>query len=86
MDDLTILNLLNARFQRHPLLSAAKLGVAIEDGVAVLSGFAANGAAKAIGELIALETPGVRAVANEIETSEGETCVDFREELTRDFH
>jgi osmotically-inducible protein OsmY len=73
MDDMTVLKLLIIRFQRHPLLSAAKFGIAIEDGVAVLSGFAVNGASKAIAELVAFETPGVRAVANEIETSEDET-------------
>ena len=73
MDDPTVLRMLTARFQRHPLLSSAKLGISIEDGVAVLSGFAAHGAAKAVAELVAMEMPGVRAVANEIETSEGET-------------
>lgn len=73
MDDPTVLKMLTARFQRHPLLSAAKLGISIEDGVAVLSGFVADGAAKAVAELVTLETPGVRAVANEIETSHEET-------------
>lgn len=73
MDDPTVLKMLTARFQRHPLLSAAKLGISIEDGVAVLSGFAADGAAKAVAELVTLEMPGVRAVANEIETSHDET-------------
>ena len=73
MDDAAVLKMLIARFQRHPLLSAAKLGISIEDGVAVLSGFAAGGAAKAVAELVTLEMPGVRAVANEIETSEDQT-------------
>lgn len=73
MDDPTVLKMLTARFLRHPLLSVAKLGISIEDGVAVLSGFAADGAAKAVAELVALETQGVRAVANEIETSHDET-------------
>lgn len=73
MDDATVLTMLIARFQRHPLLSSAKLGISIEDGVAVLSGYAADGAVKAIAELVTMEVPGVRAVANEIETLEGET-------------
>lgn len=73
MDDQTVLKMLTARFQRHPLLSAAKLGISIEDGVAVLSGYAADGAVKAVAELVTMEMPGVRAVANEIETSRDET-------------
>ena len=73
MDDPTLLTLLSARFERHPLLGAAKLGLSVEDGVVVLSGYTANGAVKAVAELVAIEMPGVRAVANEIETSEDET-------------
>lgn len=73
MDDPTVLTMLTARFQRHPLLSRAKLGISVEDGVAVLSGYASDGAVKAVAELVAMETPGVRAVANEIETSQDET-------------
>lgn len=73
MDDPTVLKILTARFQRHPLLADAKLGISVEDGVAVLSGYAADGAVKAVAELVTLEMPGVRAVANEIETSEDET-------------
>ena len=73
MDDRSVLNLLAARFQRHPLLASAKLGISIEDGVAVLSGYAGSGAVKAVAELVAMEMPGVRAVANEIETSADET-------------
>jgi osmotically-inducible protein OsmY len=73
VDDQTVLKMLTARFQRHPLLSAAKLGISIEDGVAVLSGYTADGAVKAVAELVTMEMPGVRAVANEIETSKDET-------------
>ena len=73
MDDPTVLTMLTARFQRHPLLSGAKLGISVEDGVAVLSGYAADGAVKAVAELVTMEMPGVRAVANEIETSQDET-------------
>jgi osmotically-inducible protein OsmY len=73
VDDRTALTLLTARFQRHPLLAFAKLGISIEDGVAVLSGYTASGAVKAVAELVAMEMPGVRAVANEIETSADET-------------
>lgn len=73
MDDQTVLKMLTARFLRHPLLSVAKLGISIEDGVAVLSGYAADGAVKAVAELVAMEMPGVRAVANEIETAQDET-------------
>jgi len=73
MDDPNLLMMLNARFQRHPLLSPAKLGVAVEEGVAILSGYATDGSIKAVAELVALDMPGVRAVANEIETSEDET-------------
>lgn len=73
MDDPTLLLMLNARFQRHPLLSQAKLGVAIEEGVAILSGYATDGSIKAVAELVALDMPGVRAVVNEIETSQDET-------------
>lgn len=73
MVDANLLTMLSARFQRHALLSPAKLGVAVEDGVAILSGYARDGSIKAVAELVALETPGVRAVANEIETSEDET-------------
>lgn len=73
MDDPNLLLMLNASFQRHPLLSPAKLGVSVEDGEAILSGYATDGSIKAVAELVALDTPGVRAVANEIETSEDET-------------
>lgn len=73
MEDAKLLTLLTAQFMRHPLLGPAKLGIAVEDRVAVLSGFAGQGCIKAIAELVALETPGIRAVANEIETTEDET-------------
>jgi osmotically-inducible protein OsmY len=73
MDDPTLLLMLSAHFQRHPLLSSAKLGIAIEEGVAILSGYATDGSIKAVAELVALDLPGVRAVANEIETSQDET-------------
>lgn len=72
-DDISLLSMLTARFLRHPLLSPAKLGISVEDGVAVLSGFAADGSIKAVAELVSLEMPGVRAVVNEIETMEDET-------------
>jgi osmotically-inducible protein OsmY len=65
MDDPTLLLMLSARFLRHPLLSPAKLGVAIEEGVAILSGYATDGSITAVAELVALDMPGVRAVANE---------------------
>ena len=73
MDDATLLKMLTSRFQRHPLLASAKLGIMVDDGIAVLSGYAANGAVKAVAELVALDMPGVRAIANEIETSADET-------------
>lgn len=73
MDDSTLLKMLCARFERHPLLAAAKLGISLEDGIAVLSGYTGNGAVKAVAELVAIEMPGVRALVNEIETSEDET-------------
>lgn len=73
MDDHGLLIALNDRFQHHPILASAKLGTSVEDGVVVLSGYTAEGAIKAVAELVALEMPGVRAVANEIETAAEET-------------
>jgi osmotically-inducible protein OsmY len=73
MDDPTVLAMLTVRFQSHPLLSGAKLGISVEDGVAVLSGYTSDGAVKAVAELVTMEMPGVRAVANEIETARDET-------------
>jgi len=73
MDDATVLAMLTVRFQRHPLLCEAKLGISVEDGVAVLSGYTSDGAVKAVAELVTMEMPGVRALANEIETSQEQT-------------
>jgi osmotically-inducible protein OsmY len=73
MDDATLLRGLTARFERQPLLATAKLGISVEDGVAVLSGYTGEGATKAVAELTAMEMPGIRAVVNEIETTAEET-------------
>lgn len=73
MDDTTLLKMLEARFQQHPLLASADLGLTVEHGVAVISGFSADGSVKAVAQLVAAEMPGVRAITNEIETAVGET-------------
>lgn len=73
MDDTTLLKMLEARFQQHPLLASAELGLTIEDGVATISGYSADGSVKAVAQLVTAEMPGVRAITNEIETAVGES-------------
>ena len=73
MKDALLLRVLMDQFQEHPLLASAKLGISVEDGVVILSGYVADSSLKAVAELIALGSHGVKALANEIETVTDET-------------
>jgi osmotically-inducible protein OsmY len=50
-----------------PLVQAGSVGVAVQDGVATLTGHVPDASARQAAEQLARRVPGVRSVANEIQ-------------------
>jgi osmotically-inducible protein OsmY len=67
MTDMTVRQHVLDELEFAPMLEAAAIGVAVENGVVTLSGHVRNYAEKSIAERVALRVRGVRAVVEQIE-------------------
>jgi hyperosmotically inducible protein len=66
IDDATITTRVKARFAENPTVSAMAIKVETLNGTVQLSGFAKSAAERTQAELLARQTPDVRAVRNDI--------------------
>jgi osmotically-inducible protein OsmY len=67
MDDITVRRHVLDELELAPMIDAAQIGVAVENGVVTLTGHVRNYAEKGIAERAALRVRGVRAVVEQIE-------------------
>lgn len=67
MDDTTVRQHVIDELYYAPMIDAAQIGVAVEDGVLTLTGHVRNYAEKSIAERVALRVRGVRAVVEQVE-------------------
>lgn len=73
MDDITVRRHVLDELEYAPMVDAAQIGVAVEDGVVTLTGHVRNYAEKGIAERVTLRVRGVRAVIERIEVRYPET-------------
>ncbi|SFF04625.1 BON domain-containing protein [Methylobacterium sp. 13MFTsu3.1M2] len=67
MDDITVRRHVLDELEYAPMVDAAQIGVAVDDGVVTLTGHVRNYAEKSIAERVTLRVRGVRAVIERIE-------------------
>ncbi|WP_070998488.1 BON domain-containing protein [Methylobacterium sp. C1] len=67
MDDITVRRHVLDELEYAPMVDAAQIGVAVDDGVVTLTGHVRNYAEKGIAERVTLRVRGVRAVIERIE-------------------
>ncbi|ACB22438.1 BON domain-containing protein [Methylobacterium radiotolerans] len=67
MDDITVRRHVLDELEYAPMVDAAQIGVAVNDGVVTLTGHVRNYAEKGIAERVTLRVRGVRAVIERIE-------------------
>ena len=67
MDDITVRLTVLDELEYAPMVDAAQIGVAVDDGVVTLTGHVRNYAEKSIAERVTLRVRGVRAVIERIE-------------------
>ena len=67
MDDTTVRQHVIDELNYAPMIDAAQIGVAVENGIVTLSGHVRNYAEKSIAERVALRVRGVRAVVEQVE-------------------
>ena len=67
MDDISVRRQVLDELEYAPMVDAAQIGVAVDDGVVTLTGHVRNYAEKSIAERVTLRVRGVRAVIERIE-------------------
>ncbi len=73
MDDITVRRHVLDELEYAPMVDAAQIGVAVDDGVVTLTGHVRNYAEKGIAERVTLRVRGVRGVVERIEVRYPET-------------
>lgn len=69
MDDLSLRNVVLATLERLPLITVSEIGVAVHQGVVVLTGIVPDESHKALIECTVLNLPDVRGLAQKIQVS-----------------
>lgn len=83
MDDLDLRNLVLATLERLPLIAASHIGVAVRQGVVVLTGHVVDKSHKAIVEFAVINLPEVKGLAQKIHVCADLEFLDSDEEIAR---
>ncbi|MBP1859918.1 BON domain-containing protein [Rhizobium herbae] len=83
MDDLDLRNLVLATLERLPLIAASHIGVAVRQGVVVLTGHVVDKSHKAVIEFAVINLPEVKGLAQKIHVCADLEFLDSDEEIAR---